>query len=344
MAKKPTYEELEQRVKELEKAEVERKKLEEDLRQSEKELREIKRILEDRVESVLSPEKSLADLEVTDLVGIETLKELNEVFADAFDICLLLTDANGKYITGPSNLCEPCQVIRRTEKGLERCKANDALLAKKAQVSAHPIITRCSNIGFIDAVVPIHIGGRHVASWLVGQFCPPEVDEKRVRQCALKIGADEQELLAAYDKMKSRPVEELENALELLAVIARRLSEYGFNNLTLAREITSRKLAEETLRQSEEKSRGVLEASPDPIVVYDIQGRVIYLNQAFTRVFSWTQEELWGKKIHYVPEANWPETQMMIGMVLKGKSFSGIMSRRHTKQGNIVSYLNLVVN
>ncbi|MDQ1239482.1 MAG: two-component system, cell cycle sensor histidine kinase and response regulator CckA [Thermodesulfobacteriota bacterium] len=251
MAKKPTYEELEKRVKELEKAEAERKKPEEDLRQGEKKLREIKRILENRVETVGSPGKSLADLEATDLVGIETLKELNEAFADAFDVCLLLTDANGEYITGPTNLCEFCQIVRCTEKGLKRCKANDTVLAKKAQKSVHPVITRCSNIGFIDAVVPVHIGERHVASWLVGQLCPPEVDEKRVRQCALEIGADEQELLAAYDKMKSRPLEELENALELLAVIARRLSEYGINNRALASEIISHKQMEEALRKSE---------------------------------------------------------------------------------------------
>jgi len=170
MGKKPSYEELEKSVKELEKAEAERKKPEEDLRQSEKELREIKRILENRLEAVGSTGKSLADLKATDLVGIKTLKELNEGFADAFDVCLLLTDANGEYITGPTNLCEFCQIVRRTVKGLKRCEANDALLAKKVKKSVHPIITRCSNIGFIDAAVPIHIGERHVvivARWTV---------------------------------------------------------------------------------------------------------------------------------------------------------------------------------
>ncbi len=97
-----------------------------------------------------------------------------------------------------------------------------------------------------------------------------------------------------------------------------------------------REQAEEALRESEEKYRTVLEACPDPIVVYDMEGAVIYLNPAFTHVFRWTPEELLGKKIDYVPEENWPETQMMIDKVLAGESFSAIESRRYTKQGEIL--------
>jgi PAS domain S-box-containing protein len=100
--------------------------------------------------------------------------------------------------------------------------------------------------------------------------------------------------------------------------------------------IAERKRAEEALRESEERYRSVLEASPDPVVAYDMEGKVIYVDPAFTQVFGWISEELLGRKIDYVPEDNWPETQMMIDMVLAGENFSGIESRRYTKQGNIV--------
>jgi PAS domain S-box-containing protein len=104
----------------------------------------------------------------------------------------------------------------------------------------------------------------------------------------------------------------------------------------LKQEIEERKQAEEALRESEEKYRTVLEASPDPIAVYDMEGKVIYLNPAFTRVFGWTWEELLGKKIDYVPKENWPETQMMIDIVLAGEGFSGIKSRRYTRKRSIL--------
>jgi PAS domain S-box-containing protein len=105
---------------------------------------------------------------------------------------------------------------------------------------------------------------------------------------------------------------------------------------SVSREITERKHAEEALRESEGKCRTVLQASPDPVVVYDMEGRGIYINPAFTRVFGWTPEELLGKRIDYVPEENWPETQMMIDKVLAGESFTGVESRRYTKEGDIL--------
>jgi PAS domain S-box-containing protein len=101
-------------------------------------------------------------------------------------------------------------------------------------------------------------------------------------------------------------------------------------------DVTERKKAEEALREAEERYRTVLEASPDPIVAYDMEGRVIYVNPAFTDVFGWSRGELLGKKMDYVPEENWPETQMMIDRVLAGESFSGIESRRRTKQGGVL--------
>ncbi|MBW2265043.1 MAG: PAS domain S-box protein [Deltaproteobacteria bacterium] len=101
-------------------------------------------------------------------------------------------------------------------------------------------------------------------------------------------------------------------------------------------DITERKKAENELRESQERYYTVLEASPDPIVVYDMKGRGTYVNPAFTQVFGWTPGEILGMKIRYTPEENWPETKMMIDKVLAGESFSGIESRRYTKGGNVL--------
>ncbi len=105
---------------------------------------------------------------------------------------------------------------------------------------------------------------------------------------------------------------------------------------SVSREITERKLAEGELRDSREKYRTVLEACPDPLVVYDVDGKVSYVNPVFTGVFGWKPEELLGKKIDYVPDENRPETQMMIDKVLVGEGFSGVESRRYTKEGTML--------
>jgi PAS domain S-box-containing protein len=105
---------------------------------------------------------------------------------------------------------------------------------------------------------------------------------------------------------------------------------------SVSQEITHRTLTEAALRESEERYRAVLEASPDAIVVYDTGGNCTYVNPAFTKIFGWTSQELIGKQLDYVPEENWPETQMIIDTVQMGKSFSRIETRRYTKHGSIL--------
>ncbi len=106
---------------------------------------------------------------------------------------------------------------------------------------------------------------------------------------------------------------------------------------SIVHDITERKQVIEALRASEEKYRTVLEANPDPVVVYDIDGKVVYYNPAFTRVFGWSLGERLGKKMDvFVPEESLPENQTMISRVLAGESFSGIETRRYTKEEKII--------
>ena len=102
------------------------------------------------------------------------------------------------------------------------------------------------------------------------------------------------------------------------------------------RDISERIKAHEALIKSEERHRTVLEAAPDPVIVRDMDGRVIYLNPAFTRVFGWTLDECRGRPIDFVPEENRPETDDFMSHIKKGISFSGVETRRFGKSGQLV--------
>jgi two-component system, cell cycle sensor histidine kinase and response regulator CckA len=107
--------------------------------------------------------------------------------------------------------------------------------------------------------------------------------------------------------------------------------------VSVARDITERKSIEDALKQSKEQYRIVLEANPDPVVVYDMEGRVTFLNMAFSHIFGWKLEECIGRKMDFfVPADAWPETTIMINKVVSGENFSGIETRRLTKEGKII--------
>jgi PAS domain S-box-containing protein len=102
-------------------------------------------------------------------------------------------------------------------------------------------------------------------------------------------------------------------------------------------EISIRKQTEEALRESENKYRTVLEANPDSVIVYDMEGRVTYLNPTFTKIFGWTLEECLGKKMdEFIPKEHRSETHVMIENVLVAGTPPDSKTYRYTKSGNII--------
>jgi two-component system cell cycle sensor histidine kinase/response regulator CckA len=109
----------------------------------------------------------------------------------------------------------------------------------------------------------------------------------------------------------------------------------GFRGIV--RDVTERKQTEEVLRQSEERFRNLLEANPDPVIVCDMRGKVIFINPAFSNVFGWALEECLGKETDFfVPEEKRHETDLMVKELIAGNCLSGIESLRYTKQGDVI--------
>lgn len=108
----------------------------------------------------------------------------------------------------------------------------------------------------------------------------------------------------------------------------------GFRGI--ARDITEKLETQEAFRKSERRYKILLDFVPYPIVVFTLDGRVSYLNPAFTEVFGWTFKELEGKNIPYVPPGLEKETAENIKRLLRERVILRYETKRLTKDGRIL--------
>ncbi|MCF8142742.1 MAG: PAS domain S-box protein [Deltaproteobacteria bacterium] len=108
----------------------------------------------------------------------------------------------------------------------------------------------------------------------------------------------------------------------------------GFRGI--ARDVTGRFKIQRALQESERRYKILLDFVPHPIVVFSLDGRVSYLNPAFTQIFGWTLEELKGKKIPYIPPGLEQETSENIRKLFQEKIILRQETQRLTKDGRIL--------
>lgn len=79
----------------------------------------------------------------------------------------------------------------------------------------------------------------------------------------------------------------------------------------------------EKSKRSEALYKSLLNSSADAVAIYDLEGKLQYINPSFTETFGWTLEELKNKRIPYVPEQEKKSTITEIMRVIE----TGIPSR-----------------
>ena len=103
--------------------------------------------------------------------------------------------------------------------------------------------------------------------------------------------------------------------------------------------VTERNRAERALQDKEKSQQTILQANPDPVVVYDKEGLVTYINPAFNKTFGWSSDELIGKKIPYVPPDERERSLDWIKWLYASGKPASFETKRLTKDGKCLDIL-----
>ena len=106
----------------------------------------------------------------------------------------------------------------------------------------------------------------------------------------------------------------------------------------IGRDITERKLAEEAVRESEEKYRSLFESSLDGIVVVGLEGKIVDANRAYLDMLGYTLDEIREISYKQLTPKKWHTEEMEIirDQVLKHGYSEGYEKESIRKDGTII--------
>lgn len=164
----------------------------------------------------------MAVLTLHDFVDVGVLQEVQDRFADATGLAVIIGDEKGRPITEPSNFTSFCSYIRSCPEGLARCILSDERVGILAAKDARPVIHRCHS-GLVDLAAPIIHNGQYLGAVLCGQVV---MDENEAEQLEMIYGnvrdlpLDRSELFKCLQQVARQDEKKVSAVAELLFITA----------------------------------------------------------------------------------------------------------------------------
>jgi len=253
------------------------------------------------------------DFQFNDLFELEKIQHLQDLFANTHEVASLITLPDGTPLTKPSKFTRLCaSIIRNTEKGCANCCNSDAIIGRHQ--TDGPVVQPCLSGGLWDAGVSITVGGKHVASWMIGQVKNEKTDIGSMLKYADEICAERGAFLEALNEVPVMATDKFYKIAEMLFVFVNEMSERAFANLQLKKESLEKEKAFRLLTETEEKYRLIAENTTDLLAVLDLDLNYTFLSPSSFSLLGYTPEEM---KTHGFGVAITPESKKMVLQILK---------------------------
>jgi two-component system CheB/CheR fusion protein len=277
---------------------------------------------EDRVrrklESIISPEGDIGDLDLADIIDAPAVQSLVDDFYKLTGMPMGLLDIKGKVLVGVGwqDICT--KFHRVNPETCANCIESDVRLSAGIPHGEYKVY-KCKN-NLWDVATPVMVGNRHFGNLFMGQFFFEDepLDYELFRSQAGKYGFDEQEYIAALETVPRLSRETLDTSMSFFMKLADILSQQSYSNLKLARSLTERDALMGSLRESEERFRNMFERHKAVMLLIDPEsGVIVDANAAAVEFYGSSRDELCSLAIQDINQLPSDEMTDLLREVLR---------------------------
>jgi PAS domain S-box-containing protein len=291
---------------------TERKQAEEALRESEERVRQ-------KLESIISPEGDIGNLELADVIDSKAIQALMDQFYALTKIGIAILDLKGKVLVanGWQDICTKFHRIH--PETCQNCIESDTLLRESTTPGTFRLYL-CKN-NMWDVSTPMVVGDKVLGNIFFGQFLleSEAIDYGFFRAQARRYGFDEVEYLAALDLVPRFGTETVNSIMRFYAGLAQMIATLSYGSLKLVRISSEQERLFDSLQESERKFRLLFESMTSGFALHEIvrdsdgkpiDYRFLQVNPAFEVLTGLIAEDAIGKTaLEVMPglESSWIE-------------------------------------
>lgn len=204
-------------------------------------------------------------LQLQELTDIGFLRQILFSFSKATGLQAVIVDSEGDILVTPEgkeDYCEFCQMVRKSPKGIFKCRRSYARAGIEASKYGKPYIFRC-HAGLIAWAAPILIDEQYLGAIVCGQVLAWEPEDffwEEIEDMTRGLELDVGKLIESAKKLEVLSGQRIQAAADLLFIVANQVMKTGMITLQqrraiseqqarLGEEIQARKVLEEALKK-----------------------------------------------------------------------------------------------
>jgi len=254
--------------------------------------------------NIPSPARKIENLVLADIIDVQVIQSLMNDFYKLAHIPIGINDLKGNVLVGAGwqNICTKFHRAHpETSKYCVESDTNLSLVATPGELKLY----KCKN-NMCDIVTPITLDGQHVGYVFSGQFFFDDepLDYEFFRSQARKYDFNEEEYMAALNKVPRLSREAVDTSMVFLRTFANTISQLSYSNFKLAHLLAERDILVNALREREEHFHTMANVIPQLAWIAHPDGYIYWYNERWYSYTGTTQEQMegWGWQSVHDPE------------------------------------------